>query len=1180
MADIPPLRATLTGSAAGFMKMIRNAVASIDTLKESCASLAESVDAAFAGIDDGVAEMAASVRESTTSASEGLAAMGDEARSAGVGMSEMGEEIVASMREAAAAISEAAAEVKAAATEMAGSVTAASAEASEATEGLSTKVLGLGELGGMLKAALPLSIAAIGYESIKSAAKFQAAMTQISTQAGVPLSKIKSLGDGVLSLAGQVGQSPDSLAEALYHVESNFSSMGISGAKALNLVKVAAEGATTGHADLVDVTNALTAAVASGIPGVQNMGQAMGALNAIVGAGDMQMQDLADAFGSGMVATVKGFGLSLADVGAALDVFGDNNVRGANAATMLRMSVQALAQPIATAGPELQKLGLTSTQLGKDMQNGGLLPAMNDLMAHMRAAGVTAKEQGQVITEVFGKKAGSGLNILADQMDRLKSKYPAIAAGANSFASAWVTSTHTLSVQFAQIKDGFESVMIRIGEGLIPQVSSFISLIESKGTPIVHGFATALSGIASGFSGSTPTSAPAAAGEGHLQAGAGAAATATAPALSPWQKVGQVFKTVADDLSHFADAATHFASVLIKTVGPSLATLVGTAVLGALSALGSILSTTVTPALKDLANFTDQHKTIMQWLVDAFLAPLALRLGALAVIKPITAIAGLAKSIATFPFSQGKQLIASTKSMWGALFGAAATKDAEGKTVAAVEGFFPKMSRIFKSGFAGIKTGWGKLFGAAEVTDAEGNVVPAVEGLFPKIGKVFKTGFSGLVKGVTAGWKAVFGAAEAEDAEGNVIPAVEGFFPKMLGSMKTGWASLVQGARAGWAAIFGAEAVEDEEGNITPAVEGLFQNLGGLFKTGWSTLAGGARTAWQGILNMKQALSGLKDAEVLATGAADEEAVATGELDIAMDANPIGLIVIAIGGLVAAFIYCWDHFKGFRDFWKDAWKLISGAADDAWHIIEKAFDSIVSAAGTVVNWIKGHWPLLLAILTGPIGLAVYAITHYWKQISGAFSDAWSEVKSLAGDGIRFVESLPGKILHALGDVGSLLYGAGQNIISGLISGIESMIGSAGSAMSSVVSEIKNFLPWSPAKKGPLSGSGAPQIGGRNIARQIAQGLAMGTADVSGAMSHLTGGAAGSLGLRMAGGGAALVHGNRGGGAGGAGGATSVVNYNITVEGTVVTARQLRNELQRLDLQNGARNSQTYPSYRR
>jgi hypothetical protein len=38
--------------------------------------------------------------------------------------------------------------------------------------------------------------------------------------------------------------------------------------------------------------------------------------------------------------------VSLTEVGAALAVFGDNNVRGAEAATQLRMAIMALAKPV------------------------------------------------------------------------------------------------------------------------------------------------------------------------------------------------------------------------------------------------------------------------------------------------------------------------------------------------------------------------------------------------------------------------------------------------------------------------------------------------------------------------------------------------------------------------------------------------------------------------------------------------------------------------------------------------------------------------------------------------------------------------------------------------------------------------------------------------------------------
>lgn len=345
---------------------------------------------------------------------------------------------------------------------------AAMKEAKDGWMGLGKAALGVGVTVGT-------ALVALGAKSVEMASKFDAEITKLNTQAGVSKDKLAGLSKGVLDLAGQVGQNPDSLAEALFHVESNFSSLGITSDKALSLLKVAAKGASVGGADLVDVTNALTAAVASGIPGVEDFDKAMGVLNATVGAGDMTMQDLASAMGTGFLATVKGFGLSIKDVGAALATFGDNNIRGAKAGTQLRMTVEALAQPAKTAGVWLDKFGMTADTLAKDMSKGGLLKALVDLKDRMDKAGISANDQGKVLTDMFGKKAGVGINILVDQLDRLKSKYPDLTKGANNFADAWETTKKTLKQQFADIRAGWDAELIKIGEGATPILEGLIN---------------------------------------------------------------------------------------------------------------------------------------------------------------------------------------------------------------------------------------------------------------------------------------------------------------------------------------------------------------------------------------------------------------------------------------------------------------------------------------------------------------------------------------------------------------------------------------------------------------------------------------------------------------------------------------------------------------------------------
>lgn len=364
---------------------------------------------------------------------------------------------------------------------------------------------GLSAVGKAALLGIGVAAVAVAWKTTQMAAQFQSAMLQISTQAGVPKSQLASLGNSVLNLAGQVGFSPDSLAEALYHIESSFASVGIKGPEALNILKVAAEGAATGHADLVDVTNALDAAIASGIPGVQNYSQAMGALNAIVGSGDMQMQDLANALGTGVLAVVKGYGLSLNDVGAALATFGDNNIRGAKAATDLRMAVQAMAVPIKGGDAALKSIGLTVTSLGVDMQKGGLKLALNDLVAHMKTAGVTAKEQGDLITTIFGKKAGGGLAVLVGQIDRLNSKYPELSKGANNFGAAVAANQATFSQKMKDAGAAMDALGIKIGEALLPSATRALGAISdlvgfmTKHVTAMEAFAVGLGAVALGL---------------------------------------------------------------------------------------------------------------------------------------------------------------------------------------------------------------------------------------------------------------------------------------------------------------------------------------------------------------------------------------------------------------------------------------------------------------------------------------------------------------------------------------------------------------------------------------------------------------------------------------------------------------------------------------------------------
>lgn len=75
------------------------------------------------------------------------------------------------------------------------------------------------------------------------------------------------------------------------------------------------------------------------------------------------------------------------------------------------------------------------------------------------------------------------------------------------------------------------------------------------------------------------------------------------------------------------------------------------------------------------------------------------------------------------------------------------------------------------------------------------------------------------------------------------------------------------------------------------------------------------------------------------------------------------------------------------------------------------------------------------------------------------------------EAINWIQSLPGRAQRALGNLGGTLRGAGQALIDGFIRGINDMIGRAGDAAAGVVDWVRGFFPFSPAKRGPLSGAG-------------------------------------------------------------------------------------------------------------
>lgn len=89
---------------------------------------------------------------------------------------------------------------------------------------------------------------------------------------------------------------------------------------------------------------------------------------------------------------------------------------------------------------------------------------------------------------------------------------------------------------------------------------------------------------------------------------------------------------------------------------------------------------------------------------------------------------------------------------------------------------------------------------------------------------------------------------------------------------------------------------------------------------------------------------------------------------------------------------------------------------------------------------------------------------------------------------NWLSDLSAKLRGIVSDAPSWLRDAGSNIIQGLIEGIKSKFNDLKNTVKGIAGTIANFFPHSPAKLGPLSGSGSPFKSGQTISNMLAAGM--------------------------------------------------------------------------------------------
>lgn len=259
--------------------------------------------------------------------------------------------------------------------------------------------------------------------------------------------------------------------------------------------------------------------------------------------------------------------------------------------------------------------------------------------------------------------------------------------------------------------------------------------------------------------------------------------------------------------------------------------------------------------------------------------------------------------------------------------------------------------------------------------------------------------------------------------------------------------------------------------------------------------------------------------------------------------GPVGIVIGIVALLVGAFILAWNTSEGFRNAVTSIWESIKNTISFA---VQTVSNTITRIFGSVVAWWKANNEEIAAavnaIWNGKIGQFIRdamgvikgIIVGVWTAIKGITEGVWTAISAVIEGALRVIQGLIKFVLGVLsGDwsmawegmveaASGILYGlgglvvgaleavigvvkgfwstfknAGWNLVKMIADGILSGISLPVKAISSVVSKVRRFLPFSPAKEGPLSDLDKLNFGGT-----ISTGIYSGQSEINRAMASV------------------------------------------------------------------------------
>lgn len=199
--------------------------------------------------------------------------------------------------------------------------------------------------------------------------------------------------------------------------------------------------------------------------------------------------------------------------------------------------------------------------------------------------------------------------------------------------------------------------------------------------------------------------------------------------------------------------------------------------------------------------------------------------------------------------------------------------------------------------------------------------------------------------------------------------------------------------------------------------------------------------------------------------------IAQGLLDIAMDANPIVALGVAIAAIAGGVIYLATKTHVLQDAWsaiKGALNVVIGAITSGWNSVKKVTESVFNA---VLGFVKSYWPELIGVFTFGLGTVIGLVIQNWGTVKKVTMDVFNAILGfvkqywpfLIGVFTGGVGTIVGLVIQHWGAIKSGTVSV-FNSIKGFVSGVWQAIsgaisGAIGGAVDKVKTAIGGLTTW-------------------------------------------------------------------------------------------------------------------------